>query len=419
MRSFLSTLLNIVLVFALGVDPIPASAAAPTPPAPATPIQHIVIIFGENISFDHYFGTYPKAVNPPGEPGFHGSLGDNTVNNLLTPTGPCYANGLPTACPNLLTENPNYTNASPNGTTGGIMNASNPFRLDRSQALTADMSHSYTPEQKSFDDGDMDLFPISTGVAGAPPSYYPQAVYTKGLVMGYYDGNTVTALWNYAQRFAMNDNSYNSKFGPSTPGAINLISGQTNGVVLGAAGTTSAVVGDGNGGLTDIGDSDPAGDVCSTSAVPISFTGKNIGDLLNAAGVSWGWFEGGFDLTITNPNGTTGCKRSTVSPVTGLAETDYVPHHQPFQYYASTWNPKHTRPGSVAIIGTPADGPSGANHQYDTYDWFDALAAGNLPAVSFLKAPSYEDAHPGNSNPLDEQAFICWEILTLHGGNFF
>ena len=52
-----------------------------------------------------------------------------------------------------------------------------------------------------------------------------------GLVMGYYDGNTVTALWNYAQHFAMNDNSYDTNFGPSTPGALNVISGQTNGVI--------------------------------------------------------------------------------------------------------------------------------------------------------------------------------------------
>ena len=49
--------------------------------------------------------------------------------------------------------------------------------------------------------------------------------------MGYYDGNTVTALWNYAQNFAMNDNSYGTTFGPSTPGALNLVSGQTNGVI--------------------------------------------------------------------------------------------------------------------------------------------------------------------------------------------
>ena len=36
----------------------------------ATPIKHLVIIFQENISFDHYFGTYPNALNPPGEPKF-------------------------------------------------------------------------------------------------------------------------------------------------------------------------------------------------------------------------------------------------------------------------------------------------------------------------------------------------------------
>ena len=49
--------------------------------------------------------------------------------------------------------------------------------------------------------------------------------------MDYYDGNTVTALWNYAQHYTLNDNSYSTQFGPSTPGAINLISGQTNGAV--------------------------------------------------------------------------------------------------------------------------------------------------------------------------------------------
>ena len=38
---------------------------------PNTPIKHVVVIFDENISFDHYFGTYPYATNPPGEPQFH------------------------------------------------------------------------------------------------------------------------------------------------------------------------------------------------------------------------------------------------------------------------------------------------------------------------------------------------------------
>ena len=33
-----------------------------------TPIKHVVVLFQENISFDHYFGTYPYATNPADEP---------------------------------------------------------------------------------------------------------------------------------------------------------------------------------------------------------------------------------------------------------------------------------------------------------------------------------------------------------------
>ena len=53
---------------------------------------------------------------------------------------------------------------------------------------------------------------------------------TKGQVMGYFDGNTVTALWHYAQHFAMSDNAYTDTYGPSTPGALNVVAGQTNGM---------------------------------------------------------------------------------------------------------------------------------------------------------------------------------------------
>ena len=141
---------------------------------------------------------------------------------------------------------------------------------------------------------------MSTGTAGPPPSNFPQAS-TTGLVMGYYDGNTVTALWNYAQHYSMSDNSYDTNFGPSTPGAINVVSGQTNGVINNTNGT-GALIEDGSGGLTDISDADPAGDICSTTTGEVfSMSGKNIGDLLNAAGVTWGFFEGGFDLTVDQP----------------------------------------------------------------------------------------------------------------------
>jgi phospholipase C len=207
----------------------------------------------------------------------------------------------------------------------------------------------------------------------------------------------------------MNDNSYGTTFGPSTPGAINLISGQTNGVTdqINASGD---VIEDGSGGYTLISDADPVGDVCSTTTgALVQFSGQNVGDLLNAKGITWGFFEGGFDLTKINPNGTTGCKRSHTSSITHVTKADYIPHHQPFQYYESTWNPKHLRPTSVAMIGKTDQ----ANHQYDIDDFFAAVKAGNMPAVSFLKAPGYQDAHAGYSDPLDEQAFVVQVINFL------
>ena len=371
-----------------------ANAQTAPPQVTVTPIKHVVVIFDENISFDHYFGTYPVAQNPPGEPQFKALAGTPAVNGLTE---------------KLLTQNPNLNAANGAG-------AANPFRLGHDQALTADQNHGYTPEELSFDNFAMDLFPSKTGVAYATPKSYPPVVHTKGLVMGYYDGNTVTALWNYAQHFAMSDNSYGSTFGPSTPGAINLISGQTNGIAASLNGPSSAQVADGQGGFTLIGDGQPLGDSCSgPTRFQVSLSGKNAGDLLNSRNISWGWFQGGFDLTTTNPNGTTGCVRSSVSPITGLTETDYLPHHEPFQYYASTKNPSHARPTSVAKIGITDQ----ANHQYDTSDFFKALAAGNLPAVSFLKAPGYQDGHAGYSNPLDEQAFIVKAVNALQASPFW
>jgi phospholipase C len=158
-------------------------------------------------------------------------------------------------------------------------------------------------------------------------------------------------------------------------------------------------------------DADPIGDKCSnTSWGQLRYTGNNIGQMLSKRRVSWGWFEAGFDLTKTNPNGTTGCLRSTYSKVTQISPVDYIPHHEPFQYYTPTANLEHTRPTSVRMIGKEGDG---ANHQYDTDDFFAAVKAGNFPEVSFLKAPGYQDAHAGYSNPLDEQTWLVTVINFL------
>jgi phospholipase C len=369
-----------------------ANAQTPAPAAgPATPIQHLVVIFQENVSFDHYFGTYPFATNPIGEPAFYAYQNTPTINGFS---------------PAILNNNANASNTA-NGT-----GATAPFRLDRSQAATNDQDHNYLAEQMAYHAGLVDQFPMATGTAGPPPGSGIGA--TTGLVMGYYDGNTVTALWNYAQHYAMNDNSYGTNYGPSTPGALNLISGQTHGVINNANGT-GAVIGDGYNGLTDISDADPAGDACSTTTGEVfNMSGKNIGDLLNAANVTWGFFEGGFDLTQTNPDGSTGCNRTTTSLITNSKKADYIPHHQPFQYYKTTANPTHARPSSVTTIGHAGDA---GNHQYDINDFYAAVSAGNFPAVSFLKAPGFQDGHAGYSDPLDEQTFVVNVINFLQSSS--
>jgi len=379
-------LLALIATFlvALGPNAAPMYAADAPAASPATPIEHLVVIFNENISFDHYFGTYPVATNPPGEQRFIAKPGTPGVNGLT---------------PGLLTNNPNL---NPLNGTG----ATNPFRLDNSQAVTADQNHDYLAEQQAFDMGALDLFPEFVGTSGPPPTGIP-IVNTTGLNLGYFDGNTVTAMWNYAQNFAMSDNSYSTTFGPSTVGALNLISGQTNGVTATLNGTGDEVSGGSDGSLTVIGDPDPIGDVCSnTTRNQVTMGGKTIFDLLNAAGVTYGSFLGGFNLSITNSNGTTGCARSSA----GLAGTtaDYVPHHAWPQYYPSTANPKHTRPTSTAEIGH--NGP--ANHVYDIQD-FMAMAPYGIPAVSFIKLAAYQDGHAGYSDPLDEQTGVVTLVNQL------
>jgi phospholipase C len=217
--------------------------------------------------------------------------------------------------------------------------------------------------------------------------------------MGYYDGNTVTALWNYAQHYALNDNSFGTTFGPSTPGAINLVSGNTHG-------TTAPTSPDEIANGTIIGDPDPAYDDCSGTDTA-NMTGTNVGELLNRHHVTWGWFQGGFKPT-SRSGGKAVCGSSHVN-IGGVTVSDYSAHHEPFQYYKATANPHHLPPSSVAMIGRTDQ----ANHQYDLSSFWAAANHGNLPAVSFLKPAKYQDGHADYSDPLDEQHFLVDTINRL------
>ncbi len=418
----------------------------------ATPIKHLVVVFDENVSFDHYFGTYPYATNPPGEPSFSAKPGTPTVNGL-------------------------YNQVTPTGVTGPLLthngNESNPVRLDRSDPMTCDQNHGYSAEQLAADHGAEDLYAQSTGrnltlaqcLAGqtlhGSPEQVPSGASSNYAAMDYYDGNTVTGLWNYAQHFAMSDNAYGTTYGPSTPGALNVTSAQTYGSICGPTfstindgtcsappgydasdvaasdittstpspsdptGTTPVAQQPAAGPGTDYSDTDPYFDVCSylpssqggdgnTPATTIEMGGNNIGEELTQSNITWGWFEGGFDDGFVPGPGKTAPTIAQVCSgahknVGGSLVTDYIPHHNPFQYYASTANPMHLPPTSVAMVGQTDQ----ANHNYDLADFWAAADQGNLPAVSYLKAPAYQDGHAGYSDPLDEQKWLVGTINHL------
>jgi phospholipase C len=333
-----------------------------------TPIRHLVVIFQENVAFDHYFATYPHARNPAGQPRFVAAPATPSVNGLSG---------------GLLSDNPNATN---------------PFRQDRSDAFQCTNHHAYSLQQQAMHGGLMDQFVQALGPtsAGCSPNQ----------VMSYFDGNTVTALWHYAQHFSLGDNFLATTIGPSTPGVINLVSGQTHGATPHDKPDEVA-----NGSL--IADPDPRYDDCSGAPNDegaggvASLSGKNVGNLLNARNVTWGWFQGGF-----RPTSRAGGKAVCGAAHRNIAHQlipDYIPHHEPFQYYASTANPHHLPPSSTAMIGRTDQ----ANHQYDLADFWRAATTGHLPAVSFLKAPHYQDGHDGKSDPLDEQTFLVETINRL------
>ncbi|MGA2420343.1 MAG: alkaline phosphatase family protein, partial [Candidatus Acidiferrum sp.] len=271
-----------------------------------------------------------------------------------------------------------------------------------------DMDHDYTPEQQAFDSGLMDKFPEFTATVCPASPYSDVSALGAGVVMGYYDGNTVTALWNYAQNYVLNDNSFGTNFGPSTPGAINVTSGMTGNTDPNASATAIADGDVVNGSL--IGDADPAYDDCSGSEVAGFLpTNQNIGTLLSAKGISWGWFQGGFTPTTPATATTKAVCATTTKRIDGTPEAAYSAHHNPFQYYQATSNPHHLPPASITEVGH--DGQ--ANHQYDLSVFQTAALANGLPAVSYLKANRAQDGHPGNSSPLDEQVFIVNTINFL------
>jgi len=226
--------------------------------------------------------------------------------------------GVPRLRSTLLTTNPN---------------SASPFRLGHNQASTCDQNHNYGAEQSAFDQGLMEKFPETVGVS---ESAFCDVSFSYGHLGG--------ALVNGLLRRQHGDRDVELRAGirherqllrhhvrPVDARVVEPCGRQHfSRHAFRAAASAKIVNPTGQTGTLD-GDLDPTGDICS-AATTVRMGGLNVGDLLNAKGISWGSFMGGLDLTITNPDGSTGCKRqSPASPSNNGPTADYIAHHAFFQ----------------------------------------------------------------------------------------
>lgn len=343
-RALLAASLVALLAFAG-----PLNAA---PPAGLDKIQHIVVIYLENHSFDNMFGLFPGA---------DGLLGKTDWAPQIDESGKPYG-----TLPAVIDADANPPAADLRFPTN-LINA--PFLIDQYVRLdekTGDLVHRFYQEQLQIDGGKNDKFALVSDA--------------KGLVMGFYDTRG-TRLWKYAREFTLADHYFMGAFGgsllnhmylvcacaPEFKNAPDAIRAQLD--ADGRLVKDGAVTPDGHAVNTIFSVFKPhPADVDPKYLLP-PVTDANIGDRLSAKGVSWAWYSGGWNDAIAG---------NTVKMESDVFQF----HHQPFAYFASLGD------------GTSAR----AEHLKDEADLYEAIGKGALPAVTFYKPMGVENQHPGYAN---------------------
>jgi phospholipase C len=338
------------LAAALGLA-APALAQEPTKPvAGLERINHIIVIYLENRSFDQLYGLFPGAdgVANAGAAGTQvdrdGKPYDKLPPVLNTNFAPPQIDG-------------RFPADLPNG----------PFRAEPYVSLsqiTGDAWHRYYQEQLQIDGGKMDKF-VAWSDAGSLP-------------MSYFDGSP-TPLWAYARHYVLMDHFHHAAFGGSFMNHMLFVCA----CVARFDDAPPAMVAklDDKGALVKDGAVTPDGYAVNTvlprfgplpanydpaKTLPIQ-TNPTIGDRLDEKGIDWAWYSGGWDAAVAGKPG----------PL-------FQFHHQPFAYF------EHY-----------ALGTSGAKaHLKDEVDFVDGIEKGALPPVAFFKPSGEDNEHPGYASVL-------------------
>lgn len=302
-------------------------------------VNHVVVIYMENHSFDNLWGQFP------GADGLSKAKKENIIQ--LDADGQPYATLPPIP----------RSVAFPTNLPNDVFNIEQYVAADQ---VTPDVTHRFYQEQLQIDGGKMDK--------------YAQYNDTKGLTMGYYKTADLP-LYELASRYTVCDHFFHSVFGGSFLNHQWLVAAASP-VFPNAPDHIVAKV-DADGKLIKDGTVTPDGYAVNTAnsinlhpktehpenLVPVQ-TGPNIGDRLTDKGVSWAWYSGGWDNIMA-----------------GKPAPSFTYHHQPFAYFARY-----------------APGTSGRReHLKDETEFLAAAKNGTLPAVSFVKPIGLENEHPGES----------------------
>lgn len=351
-------------------------------------IQHVVVIYGENRSFDNLYGMFPGANGIA-----DAKLGVVQVDHDGSP--------LP-RLPDVWIGNP----PKPDPSYPHLPNQ--PFRLDDAQVHkpysveTSDLVHRFYQNQEQIDGGKMDKY---------------AAVSDEGaLTMGYYDGSAMK-LWNIARKYTLADNFFMGAFGgsflnhmwlacactpvfPNAPASkVAVLDGDNR---LARKPTSPASALDGPPQFVLDGAVTPDGYGINTlqspyqpSAIPPAAngdnrfadaakyplppqTGKTIGDALSDKHIAWAWYAGGWNKALQDGMQAPDAKRTVIYNEEG-AGINFQPHHQPFNYF------ERYAPGTA----------DRAAHLKDGEEFMSAIRKGQLPAVAFYKPQGRLNQHPG------------------------
>jgi len=299
-------------------------------------LQHIVVIYLENHSFDNLYGEFPGA--------------DGLANAAATSTQ-VDASGTPFAALPVNAGSP-FPATLPNA----------PFNVEQyvpADQKIPDLVHRYYQEQLQIDGGRMDKFALVSDA--------------KGEVMGFYH-TAGLPLAAEAARYTLCDQFFHAAFGGSFLNHFWLIAARTP-VFPGAPAAVVARL-DAAGNLLADGFVTPDGYAVNTAfsvnrphpaTTPAdrllpNQTFPTIGDRLSERKISWAWYSGGWNDALA-----------------GHAAPLFQFHHQPFVFFANY-----------------ADGTAAkAAHLRDEAEFFAAARAGTLPAVSFVKPLGPDNEHPG------------------------